>query len=64
MYTNGIRKVFDPDIAKCWKLEDATAHADAAEYTILTFNGDIWIKSPYDHRWHKSTLRIEDFEVK
>ena len=61
-YTNGIRKIFTPQLMAGSSLQKCCRSAEQAGYTALTLNGSIYTQDSGGH-WSLTCFTLEDFEL-
>ena len=61
MYTKGIRKIFTSQRTAGTSLNKTMDDAIAAGFTVLTFNGDIYVTTEVGNLWIKTAFELSDF---
>lgn len=61
MYTEGVRKILTPRLAK--NTHEAAIMADDCGYDCFSFNGDVYVKTECKSKWVKTPFRVIDFKV-
>lgn len=63
MYTEGVRKILTPRLAK--NTHESAVMTDDCGYDCFSFNGDVYVKVKEGDKfkWFKSPFRVVDFKV-
>lgn len=61
IYTQGIRKIFHPQIGYVKDFEAAAKQAENCGFTLMVFNGTVYVE--INAHWYSTPLKIQDFEA-